>query len=83
VVDVHWAEVGHALVVPSLSFKTDYIVAVLGTTISPYLFFWQAGEEVEDEEERPEAKPLKQAPATSAGGNFAHPHRPLSWHGAV
>jgi NRAMP (natural resistance-associated macrophage protein)-like metal ion transporter len=65
VVDVHWADVGRALIVPSLSFKTDYIVAivaVLGTTISPYLFFWQAGEEVEDEQERPEAEPLKQAP---------------------
>jgi NRAMP (natural resistance-associated macrophage protein)-like metal ion transporter len=65
VVKVPWGEVAYSLVVPSLSFKTDYIVAVvavLGTTISPYLFFWQAGEEVEDEQERPEAKPLKQAP---------------------
>jgi NRAMP (natural resistance-associated macrophage protein)-like metal ion transporter len=65
VVDVHWGDVGHALIVPSLSFKTDYIVAivaVLGTTISPYLFFWQAEEEVEGEQERPSAHPLKQAP---------------------
>jgi NRAMP (natural resistance-associated macrophage protein)-like metal ion transporter len=65
VVQVPWADVGYALVAPSLSFKTDYIVAivaVLGTTISPYLFFWQAGEEVEDEQERPESQPLKRAP---------------------
>jgi NRAMP (natural resistance-associated macrophage protein)-like metal ion transporter len=65
VVHVPWDEVGWSFVAPSLSLKTDYIVAVvavLGTTISPYLFFWQAGEEVEDEEERPEAKPLKGAP---------------------
>ena len=65
VVQVQWAEVGRALIAPALSFKTDYIVAVvavLGTTISPYLFFWQAGEEVEDQEEKPEAKPLIQAP---------------------
>jgi len=65
VVHVPWGEVGWSFVAPSLSLKTDYIVAVvavLGTTISPYLFFWQAGEEVEDEEERPEAKPLKRAP---------------------
>jgi NRAMP (natural resistance-associated macrophage protein)-like metal ion transporter len=65
VVDVHWADVGHSLIAPALSFKTDYIVvivAVLGTTISPYLFFWQAEEEVEDEQERPESEPLKQAP---------------------
>jgi Mn2+/Fe2+ NRAMP family transporter len=65
VVHVPWGEVGWSFVAPSLSLKTDYIVAVvavLGTTISPYLFFWQAGEEVEDEEERPEATPLKRAP---------------------
>jgi NRAMP (natural resistance-associated macrophage protein)-like metal ion transporter len=65
VVKVQWAAVGYALIAPSLSFKSDYIVAVvavLGTTISPYLFFWQAGEEVEDEQERPEAEPLKRAP---------------------
>ena len=38
------------------------VVAVFGTTISPYLFFWQAGEEVEDEKEDPDAKPLVKAP---------------------
>jgi Mn2+/Fe2+ NRAMP family transporter len=38
------------------------VVAVFGTTISPYLFFWQAEEEVEKEEEDPRAKPLKKAP---------------------
>jgi Mn2+/Fe2+ NRAMP family transporter len=38
------------------------IVAVLGTTISPYLFFWQAEQEVEDEKERPGARPLIRAP---------------------
>jgi NRAMP (natural resistance-associated macrophage protein)-like metal ion transporter len=65
VVQVPWSKVGYALIAPPLSFKTDYavaIVAVLGTTISPYLFFWQAGTEVEDEEERPEARPLLEAP---------------------
>ena len=42
------------LVLPHISFSGDYltvVVAVFGTTISPYLFFWQAGEEVEDEKE--------------------------------
>jgi NRAMP (natural resistance-associated macrophage protein)-like metal ion transporter len=38
------------------------IVAIFGTTISPYLFFWQANVEVEDEQENPVAKPLKQKP---------------------
>jgi Mn2+/Fe2+ NRAMP family transporter len=37
-------------------------VAILGTTISPYLFFWQAEEEVEDVRERDGAKPLSRAP---------------------
>ena len=49
----------------SRSFKTDYltvVVAILGTTISPYLFFWQAEEEVEEVKERPFAKPLVRAP---------------------
>src|ERR1700682_4989046 len=50
VVDVSWVEVGRALIWPPLSVQPDYvmaIVAVLGTTISPYLFFWQAQQEVE------------------------------------
>lgn len=44
---------------------TDYaaiVVAVLGTTISPYLFFWQASQEVEDSRRRPEAKALRLHP---------------------
>jgi NRAMP (natural resistance-associated macrophage protein)-like metal ion transporter len=38
------------------------VVAILGTTISPYLFFWQANIEVEEEREDPAAKPLKRQP---------------------
>jgi Mn2+/Fe2+ NRAMP family transporter len=38
------------------------IVAVLGTTISPYLFFWQAGQEVEDDKERLGSRLLIRAP---------------------
>jgi NRAMP (natural resistance-associated macrophage protein)-like metal ion transporter len=38
------------------------VVAILGTTISPYLFFWQANIEVEEEREDPAAKPLKKQP---------------------
>jgi NRAMP (natural resistance-associated macrophage protein)-like metal ion transporter len=65
VVGVPWLTVGRDLVLPHISFSGDYltvIVAVFGTTISPYLFFWQASEEVEDEEEHPTAKPLIEAP---------------------
>ncbi len=42
------------------------VVAVLGTTISPYLFFWQAAQEVEDNARRPEAAALRQHPAYTA-----------------
>ena len=65
VVDVHWAEVARYLLIPKISFDPAYltvVVAVLGTTISPYLFFWQAGLEVEDAKERKGAKPLARAP---------------------
>lgn len=50
------------------SFK-DYaamVVAVLGTTISPYLFFWQASQEVEDNNRRPEAQSLRAHPEYAA-----------------
>jgi len=65
VVGVPWREVVLGTLVPSFSFETDYIVAivaVLGTTISPYLFFWQASEEAEDERVDPDAHPLAEAP---------------------
>src|SRR3984885_7393158 len=64
-VGVPWGTVAHDLVLPDLDFSGSYltvVVAVFGTTISPYLFFWQAGEEVEDEKENPEAAPLLKAP---------------------
>ena len=38
------------------------IVAIFGTTISPYLFFWQSAQEVEEVDQRPKAKPLLEAP---------------------
>lgn len=47
-----WFAVARATVIPQISFTSEYIttvVAILGTTISPYLFFWEAGEEVEEE----------------------------------
>lgn len=47
-----WNNVIYSTLVPSFSVSHEYlmnIVALLGTTISPYLFFWQASEEVEEE----------------------------------
>jgi Mn2+/Fe2+ NRAMP family transporter len=51
--------------IPQLLWRADYIamlVAVLGTTISPYLFFWQASQEVEEQRATPGNEPLKDAP---------------------
>jgi NRAMP (natural resistance-associated macrophage protein)-like metal ion transporter len=52
-VHVNWKEVLIATFVPHIELNKDFIemmVAILGTTISPYLFFWQATMEAEDEE---------------------------------
>jgi Mn2+/Fe2+ NRAMP family transporter len=48
----HWGEVLRQTVVPHVQLDGNFlttIVAILGTTISPYLFFWQANQEVEEE----------------------------------
>ncbi|HLD01747.1 MAG TPA: Nramp family divalent metal transporter [Patescibacteria group bacterium] len=50
-----WRAIVIATLIPSISFSREYllnIVAILGTTISPYLFFWQSNEEVEEEVEK-------------------------------
>ena len=50
-VAIPWRQVGHDLIVPHLEASSAFwltIVAVLGTSISPYLFFWQASQEVEE-----------------------------------
>jgi Mn2+/Fe2+ NRAMP family transporter len=41
------------------------IVAVLGTTISPYLFFWQSSQEAEEIADSPRQKPIRQSPASA------------------
>jgi NRAMP (natural resistance-associated macrophage protein)-like metal ion transporter len=69
-VPVPWGTVVRALIWPAGALSPDYImavVAVLGTTISPYLFFWQAQEEVEDGKAREGAKPLVRAPEQAVG----------------
>jgi Mn2+/Fe2+ NRAMP family transporter len=43
------------------------IVAIFGTTISPYLFFWQSAEEVEELDHHPDEKPLTEDPAEAPG----------------
>jgi Mn2+/Fe2+ NRAMP family transporter len=66
VVGVPWGTVAFHLVVPHVEWTAAYftiVVAIFGTTISPYLFFWQASEEVEDVKEDPAAEPILEAPA--------------------
>src|SRR3989344_4845505 len=49
---VNWQSVFLSTIVPTIQFNKDYLInilAIFGTTISPYLFFWQASEEVEEE----------------------------------
>ena len=55
-VHVDWRQVLAEIVAPQLAFDHDMllmVVAVFGTTISPYLFFWQAAQEMEDTTDRP------------------------------
>ncbi|MFO1160618.1 MAG: Nramp family divalent metal transporter [Reyranellaceae bacterium] len=60
-VRIDWPAVASGALVPRFEATGDaltLIVAVFGTTISPYLFFWQSSQEVEEEEADPEAGPL-------------------------
>ena len=66
VVDVPWSGVVLGTLIPDVSLRPDYLlmlVAVFGTTISPYLFFWQASQEVEEQRAGPGEEPLREAPA--------------------
>jgi Mn2+/Fe2+ NRAMP family transporter len=69
-VRVPWGEALRAIAIPPISLDPAYvtmIVAVLGTTISPYLFFWQASEEAEEVRENPDREPLNCAPEDGPG----------------
>ena len=67
VAGVPWGHALRSLLVPELQWNAAYataFVAILGTTISPYLFFWQAGQEIE-EQHRHHAKPLCLTPKSA------------------
>jgi NRAMP (natural resistance-associated macrophage protein)-like metal ion transporter len=73
VVTHHWGVVLEDTFVPHVQFNRAYIglfVAVLGTTISPYLFFWQSADRLEEMRLEPEggstAQPLRKRSASSA-----------------
>ena len=64
-VKIPWGQALTEMVMPKISFSSDYlmmVVAVLGTTISPYLFFWQAAQEVEEMKQGTVTPALRDAP---------------------
>ncbi|WP_104826962.1 divalent metal cation transporter [Rhizobium sp. NXC24] len=64
-VNISWGEAMAGLFVPKFVWNSEFfttIVAILGTTISPYLFFWQASQEVEEEQADHHKHPLVDAP---------------------
>ncbi len=72
VVHVPWAQVLKNTFLPHFAWKTEFVttvVAVFGTTISPYLFFWQTSQEVEEQRAEVRAAPLRYAPE-QASSNF-------------
>jgi Mn2+/Fe2+ NRAMP family transporter len=65
VVHVPWKPVLIGTLIPTVSFSNSYLTAltaVFGTTISPYLFFWQASQEVQEQRTAVGERPLKRAP---------------------
>jgi NRAMP (natural resistance-associated macrophage protein)-like metal ion transporter len=69
-VHVPWGDALSGLFLPKLTWSADYfmmLVAIAGTTISPYLFFWQASQEAEDVRVKPHRSPLRWAPRQARG----------------
>ena len=67
-INVDWGAVLRAIVWPQMPLTAEaatMVVAILGTTISPYLFFWQAAQEIEDAEARGQ-RPLRRDHARAA-----------------
>jgi NRAMP (natural resistance-associated macrophage protein)-like metal ion transporter len=67
VIKIPWLEAIKGLLVPKIQFNGTFLttlVAVLGTTISPYLFVWQSSQEAEEQRIDPAKKPLKEDAAT-------------------
>jgi NRAMP (natural resistance-associated macrophage protein)-like metal ion transporter len=65
-IDMPWARAGRGLLLPDVEWDAEtlmMIVAILGTTISPYLFFWQASQEAEEVGQTADEQPLKCDPS--------------------
>ncbi len=60
---ISWGEALSGILLPRMTWSADYfttVVAILGTTISPYLFFWQASQEAEDQRIDVTKQPLRE-----------------------
>src|SRR5262249_9704263 len=65
VVEMPWGRVLHDTFIPAISLDSKSLVSILalmGTTISPYLFFWPSSQEAEEQRIDPRARPLIEAP---------------------
>jgi len=82
VVRVPWTQALRSTLIPSVSVDPEYLmalIAVLGTTISPYLFFWQTSQEVHDVRINKHESPLREKPCTIPAHCVRHARR----HGVV
>ena len=78
VADVPWGTALKSLFVPSIALTGAYamaMVAILGMTISPYLFFWQAGQEVEGRQHRHHTEAALRVAETGGPGTCSDTHR--------
>jgi Mn2+/Fe2+ NRAMP family transporter len=68
-----WGEILRATFVPHIEFSTAFfyvLTAVIGTTISPYMFFWQTSQEVEERRSRGATRSLREVRLDNAVGMF-------------
>jgi Mn2+/Fe2+ NRAMP family transporter len=70
VVHVPWGEALRGLLIPNIQLNGDAflttLIAILGTTISPYLFVWQSSQEAEDQRIHPNKRPLRESAGTGS-----------------
>src|SRR6185437_8848322 len=59
---LNWADIGLGVIGLHTNLTKDAATTIVATTISPYLFFWQSAEEVEELNHRPDQHPLREQP---------------------
>ena len=71
----NWFSIFTSILIPYLSLKKDFLInltAILGTNISPYLFFWQASEEVEENVEKHKMREVDRGRPTIKKADIFH-----------